>query len=105
MSINTKQMGLRIKTRRKELKLTQNDVAERIGVSNNHISALERGIVVPSLEVLSDICDVLNCSPDYLLLGNMHAYSQATSISEKLQLCSERDLKIIDTIVEKMIST
>lgn len=34
-------MGQRIKQRRKELNMTQADFAEKLGISQNHISAIE----------------------------------------------------------------
>nr|MDA8221746.1 helix-turn-helix transcriptional regulator [Desulfitobacterium hafniense] len=41
MEINYKELGERIAKRRKVLNLTQDDVAEATGLSNNHISNIE----------------------------------------------------------------
>lgn len=41
MSRNFNAMGTRIKMRRKELKMSQAELAEKINVSNNHISSIE----------------------------------------------------------------
>lgn len=49
MSRNFNAMGTRIKMRRKELKMSQAELAEKINVSNNHISSIETGKQLPSL--------------------------------------------------------
>ena len=68
-------MGNRIKIRRKELRIKQAELAERLNISNNHMSSIENGRQKPSLDIFIRICDLLNVTPDYLLLGSMHAYN------------------------------
>ena len=41
MHINLNAMGTRMKRRRKELKMSQAELAEKVNVSNNHISSIE----------------------------------------------------------------
>ena len=36
-------MGNRIKLRRKELRIKQSELAEKLDISNNHISSIENG--------------------------------------------------------------
>lgn len=64
-----KTIGLRIKQSRKAVKLTQEQLAEKIEVSTQYISDLERGIVGTSIPTLIKICDCLSVSSDYLLRG------------------------------------
>jgi len=52
-------LGERLRKRRKELKLTLQDVADRAGFSVGFISQIERGITVPSLVSLVSVCRVL----------------------------------------------
>ena len=61
-------MGHRIKLRRKELNLTQAVLAERLNVSQNHVSAIECGSQHPSFECFISICDILHVNPDYLIM-------------------------------------
>ncbi len=49
--------------------MTQEDMAEKLGVSKKHISEIERGIAACSIDLLMDISSVLNVSTDYLLMG------------------------------------
>lgn len=52
-------LGDRLRNRRKELKLTLQDVADAAGFSVGFISQIERGITVPSLVSLVSVCRVL----------------------------------------------
>jgi transcriptional regulator with XRE-family HTH domain len=52
-------LGVRLRIRRKELRLTLQDVADQAGFSVGFISQIERGITVPSLVSLVSVCRVL----------------------------------------------
>lgn len=43
MEFQYKEMGTRIKVRRKELKIKQAELAEALEISNNHMSSIENG--------------------------------------------------------------
>lgn len=100
-----KEMGSRIASRRKHLKINQNTLAEQLGISNNHLSSLEKGKVNPSLELLIELCNALKVTPDYLLMGVMHQNNIPLNIYEELRLCSEHDIQIIQHIVHFMAET
>ncbi len=53
------ELGIIIKTRRKELGISQPHLAELAGVSTNTLYKLERGYSNPTLEVISKLADVL----------------------------------------------
>lgn len=59
--------GQRIIQLRKEQGMTQYDLADALGISQNQISRYERGAFNPSVETLADLARVLNTTPDYLL--------------------------------------
>ncbi|TNY48356.1 helix-turn-helix domain-containing protein, partial [Streptococcus pyogenes] len=50
----------KLKERRKELKLTQKDIAEKLGISYQAYSAWERGVKEPSAEKVSQLEKLLN---------------------------------------------
>ena len=59
MSIDYKDIGQRIKRLRVERGLTQERLSEAIGVGPSHMSHIESGSTVPSLEVFISILNVL----------------------------------------------
>ena len=65
-------IGLNIALQRKLKKMTQIELAEKVGISRTHMSNIEApNMVTPvSLEVIFDICDVLNISPEVLFKMN-----------------------------------
>ena len=70
-----REMGNRIKVRRKELRIKQTELAEALNISNNHMSSIETGKQKPSLDIFVEICKHLDVTPDYLLLGAMYPYN------------------------------
>ena len=61
MSVDYKEIGGRIKARRKQMGSTQERLAERLGVSVGYISQVERGVTKISLDTLSEISVILDC--------------------------------------------
>lgn len=96
-------MGKRIKTRRKELRIKQAELAEMLNISNNHMSSIESGRQKPSLDIFIGICNQLNVTPDYLLLGCMHAYNIPQDIIDKLRLCSQSDIELAKDFIELLV--
>jgi transcriptional regulator with XRE-family HTH domain len=62
-----KQIGARCKQARVASGLTQEKLAERLDVSPQYISDMERGVVGLSLVTLTDLSEQLSVSTDYLL--------------------------------------
>ena len=62
-------LGSRIMQRRKQLNIKQSELAEIMDVSDNQISNIENGKSFPKLSNFILLCDVLDCSADYLLSG------------------------------------
>lgn len=96
-------MGNRIKIRRKELRIKQAELAERLNISNNHMSSIENGRQKPSLDIFIQICNLLNVTPDYLLLGSMHAYNIPQDIIGKLRLCNQSDIELTGDFIELLV--
>lgn len=69
--MNTQTLGDRIKSRRKELKLTQKDLATVLkGVSHVAVSQWESSTTKPNSENILDLSTVLQCDISWLLRGN-----------------------------------
>ncbi len=67
--IDAREIGQRIKDLRKEKGLTQQELAELVGVSQNLISKIEPGMRVPSVDLFAELSRVFEVSLDYLVLG------------------------------------
>lgn len=52
MDTDYKKIGIRIKTLRKSKKMTQAELAEKIGLTNNYVSSIERASSKPSIRVI-----------------------------------------------------
>ena len=96
MHINLNAMGTRMKS--------QAELAEKVNVSNNHISSIETGKQIPSLTTFVKICEQLDTTPDFLLLGSLHTDNLPKNIYDSLALCNKKDLPLIQDIVENFVS-
>ncbi|MEZ2829064.1 S24 family peptidase [Serratia liquefaciens] len=63
------EMNDRIRSRRKELKLTQDTLAKRIGVNRVTVTGWESGDYKPGGENLQALATALSCTPNWLLDG------------------------------------
>lgn len=100
-----KRIGKRIKQARERLGLTQEEFAEKTGLTTNYISTVERGASFPrceklilllnSLETSADaiFCDVITHSNDY----------KASQLSEELETLPPEAQKRILQIVELLV--
>ena len=67
--LDFKEIGLKIKERRKNVGLTQEYIANILDVNPSHISNIEGGRAHPSLTSLVKIANILQCSIDYFIAG------------------------------------
>lgn len=63
-------VGSFITEKRKELGMTQSDLAEKLSVSFQSISKWETGKAYPNIEILSDLAGILGVTVDELLSGS-----------------------------------
>lgn len=65
--------GLRLKfgdilrAKREERRMTQEDLAQRIGVTRQNINSYETGYKIPPLRVVVAAADVFRCSTDEMI--------------------------------------
>ena len=100
-----KDIGYRIKRRRKSYGLKQFELAERIGISLTHMSSIENGRQHPSIYVLLRISEELNTTPDYFLLGSIRRHNVPKNIVDSLYMCSESDLTLISALIDAVRET
>ena len=100
-----KRIGKRIKQRREQIGLTQEQFAEKLGVAPNYISTIERGASFPRYEKLIAIINGLETSADAIFCDVIDHTTEyrASVLSRKLQTLPPADQKRILEIVEFMI--
>ena len=81
-----KQGGQAIQRIRKERGMTQEQLAEQTGVASNSISRIERGLLIPALSTLIDICNALGTGADSILAAYIAVDTpmRLTPLAEKL---------------------
>ena len=97
-----KEMGLRISTRRHELHMTQEQVAERMNVSLQMISNLELGKKAIRPGNLVRLCEILSVSADFILSGR-HSEREASEFAAKYARLSGEHQRIIGELLESLI--
>ena len=96
------QIGRQIKLAREKKNLTQEQFAERIGVSPQFVSDMERGVVGVSLTTMKNICVELDVSSDTLLFGSPSP--TLSPILEQLSSVDETELSMVADILRDVIA-
>lgn len=65
--MDSKALGARIQLYRVRTKMTQKELAEKLGCTSQHISTIERGVKTPTLETFVVLCNILQVQPNLLL--------------------------------------
>ena len=106
--MDQEKIGRFIASQRKEKGLTQAQLAEMVGCSNNYLSHIETAQCKLSLSMLLRLSLALGESTDYFLLDTPYAPKEAIinrDIATKLAKCSPTTLnavsRMIDTLLEQ----
>ena len=84
MIIDKPEIGNRLKKCRNVKKITQEQLAERIGLEPKSYSNIERGYRLFSVEILLKLMEVLEVSADYILTGRINKETPVTGILNAL---------------------
>lgn len=101
------QIGERCRRARETAGYTQEQLAERIGVSTQFLSDAERGVTGMSVSTIIKLCQVLSISTDFLLLGQDTANKAENplSIFTKIQRLSPQEQEMIEAVSNLMIKS
>lgn len=75
------QIGSRILSRRKQLRMTQEELAEKAGITSQTVSSAELGKKALRPENIIRLCSALDISTDYLLLGEINENDHSILLS------------------------
>ncbi len=90
--MNQEKIGNFIAERRKNVNLTQMQLAEKLNITDRAISKWERGKSIPDSSIMLDLCDILNITVNDLLSGEVVAMDNYNK---------ELENKLIETLKQK----
>lgn len=104
--MNNEKIGAFVAQRRRALNMTQQQLAEALGVTNKAVSKWERGVGLPDITALPALARALHVSVDELLAGEREAEPAAYSPKEKADptVCPARQ-KVAPFLIVKDIYT
>lgn len=77
-------MNTRIQAVRKSFKMTQDEFAERIGLSKNFVWMVEKGDRIPSERTIKDICREFKVNYDWLVNGTGEMFQDDDSDAQAI---------------------
>lgn len=96
-------IGARIAAVRKMLKLTQKELAEQLGISQQHVSHIENGTKEASDMLIKYFCYLYSISEEWLTTGEGRAYMSPEEIIKKQidQIGEKAYFKALHNIIDK----
>ena len=107
MSMDFKRGGQAIQRIRKERGRTQEDLADKSGITSNTVSRIERGLLIPALPTLIDICNALGTGADSILAAYITADTPIrwSLLAQKLNGLDADKQDKIETVLDCLIET
>jgi len=96
------QIGEQVRLAREKARLTQEQLSEKIDVSPQYVSDLERGVVGISIPTLKKLCFALGVESDQILFGSKSAERSAL-IANRCSNLSDEQFQILTEIIGKFI--
>ena len=90
------QIGQKIRKYRKAMGISQEQLAEKVGISNTHMSHIETGNTKLSLPVLVELSKALEVRTDDLLFDSPSEKEMSVKeLNETLESCTSEEIRII----------
>ena len=97
----SKILGENIKNIRKNLNYTQEEFSEKVGITPQFLSSVERGVQGISLNTALNICKNADCSLSLLFKDIV----KPSTIADKFDLLNERDKNVISKMIDCLLET
>ena len=101
----------RLRELRKQKKLSQTELAQRVGLHYNHIGRYERGMSRPSADALKKVAEELGVSSDYLLEGTPDQAAKARfedrdllRLFQEVQQLDDHDKDVAKTLLDALVA-
>ena len=95
-------MGRRVRQAREAAGLTQERFAELVGISPQNVSCVERGLAGVSLTVLRRMCEILQVSSDFLLIGTS-TDNDADAIAQRLRRLPPEQFRVVQEVINSLL--
>lgn len=100
MDLDYSEIGKRIANRRKQLKLKQAEVEEKADIGYKYLSNIERGLSIPSTEVIMRLAMALETTPDEFLVGTARNTGERwREVAELLRDMDEKQLALAGSLL------
>ena len=96
------QIGEQVRMAREQVKLTQEQLAEKLDVSPQYISDMERGVVGLSINTLKNLCGVLGVASDQILFGKRIS-DRGLILANVCHMLAEEEFSILVEIAGKYV--
>lgn len=106
MHADYKLIGIRMRDIRRKKGMTQEKLAEMLGVTIGYVSQMERGITKISLETLASVADLLECDLAELVTGasTSSAAYLTNEIAQEASLLCDRDRKFLLDVISLLLN-
>lgn len=98
-----KAIGKTIARYRQSRQLTQDELAERLGIGNEAVSRIERGVVIPGIARLMELASIFQCeTADLLMQASICPSDQARYLEQRLAQLNNEDQQLVIGLVEAL---
>ena len=99
-------LGKKIQEVRKSKNLTQEKMAELLGIETSSLSNIERGKYYPTAENLAKIADILDIEPFklYVFSHNKSISEIKSDINEMLAKANEDELRLVYRVLTSLLN-
>ena len=84
------EIGGNIQVAREQAGYTQDTLSEMLGMTPNHLSAIERGASGISLEALQRLCRLLGVSADRIIFGTDEPETEALALARRISALKKK---------------
>ena len=102
--MDNREIGTRIRLARRDAGLTQEKLAEKIGVSTVFVSQLESGSRAPGLETLVKLSQTLHVSLDLLVLGGAPGGDAEACLAALKAVPQRRQQIVTETLMRRLFA-
>jgi transcriptional regulator with XRE-family HTH domain len=99
-----KAIGKAISAKRMASGLSQEKVAESLGISREAVSRMETGVAIPTVVRLAELAHIFDCGIEELLTeASNRQLDQARQITELLQGLTEQNRAMLLNVIKQLI--